>query len=365
MTTPQVHRFYHHLVQVLDDETVQLGTGCRAVRIAGPAAQTLNALEHLVSEQDAAGTAASSRGDEPSGGAEGDLGGLAAQLAAAGFGPPHWGLRPEAGRRAFASVLVDGLCGTGTELVRLLIMENIGTVVVRDAQDVGAEDIGRGFTGSQRGMNRALAYARRARLPRRNQALLVTDAQEDPPPVDLYIMVRHAQGYLPALSGQWEAVSADQALLPVTVGEESCSIGPLLTGAGGLCAQCLRQQAVANDQHWERLSDPAECPGASAAHGAQHTAEKHSVHDAGREADRDLARAPGSSAQAIPLVVQAWCAAASARQVLTIVDGRFRAAADGHALIIDTQTGGTAQHSVSPHPECACQTQRAGAWRTP
>ncbi|HIW99578.1 MAG TPA: TOMM precursor leader peptide-binding protein [Candidatus Nesterenkonia stercoripullorum] len=327
MTTPQVHRFYHHPAYVLDDATVQIGTGSRAVRIEGPAEQTLQALERIAEEHDDAAVA------EPPA-REGSIGRLAAQLAAVGLGPPHWEARSEGGRRAYASVLVDGLCGTGTELVRLLAAENVGTVVVRDAREVGAEDIGRGFSGSQRGMNRAQAYARRARLPRRNQALLLADPQEKPPPVDLYIMVRNGEGYLPALSAQWEALGPDQMLLPVRVGQDSCCIGPLLTGAAGVCAQCLRQQAVTQDPHWERLGHPGE----------------HSEDAASQQ--------PGSR---VPFVMQTWCAAATARQALTIFDGRYRAAVDGHTLIMDTQTGGCAQHAVVPQPECICQTRRPGA----
>lgn len=335
VTTPQVHRFYHHPAYVLDDATVQIGAGGRAVRIAGPAAQTLHLLERITAEHDAAEHDADAvtgpAGEEPTRADDDMTGSLAAHLATVGFvSPLEAGSR--AARRAYASVLVDGLCGTGTEIIRLLGAENVGTVVVRDAQEVGAEDIGRGFSGSQRGMNRAQAYARRARLPRRNQALLLAGPQEKPPPVDLYIMVRHGEGYLPALNAQWEALGPDQALLPVRVGEESSSIGPLLTGAAGICAQCLRHQAVAQDPYWEHLAEPAEC-----------------------SADSVGQQRPG-----VPFVVQTWCAAAAARQALTIFDGRFRAAVDGHALIIDTQTGYCLQHAVVPHPECVCQTKRPG-----
>ncbi|WP_161634780.1 hypothetical protein [Nesterenkonia sp. AN1] len=209
---------------MLDARTVQLGAGAQAVRIIGPAQQTLKRL-----------------------GEARTAGGIVE--AAAAPGTAEQGLRVRA-RRQLAAVLIDGLPRPGALLAEQLARLPLGLLLLRDDHPVDREDVADGYPAAAVGQTRAGAV-RRSCL-RQNPEMTVITCSVLPPqppatpeaaapglpqePVDIHVTLRSARRPTRRDSAP---PPPGRLVLPVVRHLEQWQIGPLLSRERGPCPQCL------------------------------------------------------------------------------------------------------------------------------
>ena len=303
---------------MLDERTVQLGAGDRAVRIIGPAQQTLRRLrEHLdsTSSVDAASDA-----DAP-----------ADERQAAA----HQSTEPQAAdqtiraraRRQLAAVLIDGLPLPAALLAEQLSELHLGMLLLRDDHPVDRADVAAGYPAAAVGHTRAAAV-RRTCLRQHPEAAVVCAASVAQEPVDIHVIFA-----MRAVAPARLAAAATQAqlVLPVVRHDTSWQIGPLLSRQRGPCPRCLLLQGTVADPHFEAVQTALadQTPSPSPPLG------------------------PGDPQSAAVL------ASLLAREIQLAVDGEFTPQTASRIIGLSTRTGRLSLVPVIPHPECDCRLHTA------
>ncbi|MCH8562045.1 hypothetical protein LTI14_02265 [Nesterenkonia sp. YGD6] len=327
-------------VFVLDARTIQLGAGDRAVRIIGPARQTLKRLQEPVSVT--RGEEAADDGDScPEQGCPRPAEGCPPTAAAA--------IRVQA-RRQLAAVLIDGLPRPAALLAEQLTRLPLGLLLLRDDHLVDRADVAAGYPAAAVGLTRAVAV-RRSCLRQDPEAAVITCSAparqtsasaantslpipHTPPalpqePVDIQVIFARRAVAPARLSA---AAARAQLVLPVVrhplgTGPDQWQIGPLLSRDHGPCPQCLQLHGAAADPHWDTVQT---------ALAGQHPT-----------ANPPLDQEDPQSATVVASLL--------AREVQLAIDGEVTPQTASRMIGLSASTGKLSLEHVSPHPECACR----------
>ncbi|WP_147104909.1 hypothetical protein [Nesterenkonia populi] len=225
-------------------------------------------------------------------------------------------------RRQLATVLIDGLCPVGLGVSEHLARQGVGTVLVRDAALVSAEEADEGlgcsgFRAHEVGRSREDAAAGRLGAQCAGAEVMAAPEEFGTAGVDLQVSV----GKPGAVMSRLGAAGLEHPSLPVQWGAEAWSVGPLLGPDAGACPECL-------------LPAPS-VGGFPSCREAEHDA--HPV--------RAAWRAPAAAS---------LVGALAAQQVLTLIDGEHPAAAEGRILSGSLASGELATAPVSVVEGCDC-----------
>ncbi|MBO0594359.1 hypothetical protein I2485_07165 [Nesterenkonia sp. E16_7] len=319
---------------MLDARTVQLGAGAQAVRILGPAQQTLKRLgEARTGAAAASGTA---------------------DAAAADAGTEDQVTRVRA-RRQLAAVLIDGLPRPGALLAEQLARLPLGLLLLRDDHPVDREDVAEGYPAAAVGHTRAVAVRRSCM--RQNPEMTVLTCSEPPPqppaspetaasglpqePVDIHVIFAVRAVDPTRLRA---AAARARLVLPVVRAPEQWQIGPLLSRERGPCPQCLELYGTASDPHW------------TAAQAA--LAEQSPIDARSSLSEGD----PGFAGHAAPAEEAAAAVVASllAREIQLVIDGQFMPQTARRRIGLGAATGWLSLEPVTAHPECECRLRTPG-----
>lgn len=347
-------------ILVLDQRTVQLGAEDRAVRIIGPAQQTLRRLQERVSSP-------SEEAVENDGAAQ-----LPDTTAPRAPVPPGDGpaVRVRA-RRGLAAVLIDGLPRPAALLAEQLTLLKLGALLLHDEHPVDRHDVSSGYPAAAVGHSRASAV-RRLCLRQDPEAVVllcsVATAPATPPataatatpatqapatpapatrpaasrpqePVDIHVIfARRAV----APSRLLDAAATAQLVLPVVQERGQWRIGPLLSRAHGPCPRCLLLHGRAEDPYWEAVQTALATSSAPP-----------------RNPTPTLATLGASPLVESPTSGAPQCAAVLAslitREIQLAIDAEFTPQTATRVITVSTQTGQLDLHPVQPHPECDCR----------
>lgn len=319
----------------LDARTVQLGAGAQAVRIIGPAQQT---LKRLGEARTGAAAAADTSGTD--------------EAAAASDDEQVTRVRA---RRQLAAVLIDGLPRPGALLAEQLVRLPLGLLLLRDDHPVDREDVAEGYPAAAVGHTRSVAV-RRSCLRQSPEATVMTRSELPAPPpataeaaasgirqepVDIHVIFA-ARAVDPARL--FAAAARAQLVLPVVRDSEQWQIGPLLSREHGPCPQCLELHGTTSDPHW------------TAAQAA--LADQRPIEDRSSLFEEDL----GFPGHAAPEEDTAASVVASllAREIQLAVDGRFLPQTAARRIGLCAETGWISLESVTAHPECECRLRTSG-----
>lgn len=321
---------------VIDEHTVQLGAGDRAVRIIGPAQQTLRRLQEHLSNTATQETEADD--DAPS---------------------DDHAIRVRA-RRELAAVLLDGLPRPAALLAGQLTYLHLGMLLLRDDHPVDRDDVAAGYSAAAVGLSRAAAV-RRACLRHHPEAtvscsapaLLTSPGGQAQPvqpqtvqaqpvnpqpvqphpgtpqePVDIQVIFAQ-RAVAPARLAA--AATRAQLVLPVVRHRTRWEIGPLLSRDRGPCPRCLLLHGAAADPHFE----------------AAQTALAEQGRTREQATDSRLPRDEPQSAAVLASLL--------AREIQLAVDGEFTPQTASRMIGLSTRTGELTLVPVAPHPECDCR----------
>lgn len=332
-------------ILVLDQRTVQLGAEDRAVRIIGPAQQTLRRLQERPSSP-------SEEAVENDGAAQ-----LPSTIVPRAPVPPGEGpaVRVRA-RRGLAAVLIDGLPRPAALLAEQLTLLKLGALLLRDEHPVDRHDVSSGYSAAAVGHSRASAV-RRLCLRQDPEAVILLCSPAPAPaaatpapvsrpaasrpqePVDVHVIfARRAV----APSRLLDAAATAQLVLPVVQERGQWRIGPLLSRTHGPCPRCLLLHGRAADPHWEAVqtalatasAPPREPTPPPATLGAP-----------------PLEESPSSGAPQCAAVL----ASLITREIQLAIDAEFTPQTATRVITVSTQTGQLDLHPVQPHPECDCR----------